>query len=266
MAHVMDLFDLSGKFAVVTGAGTGLGKQMALALAEAGASVAIAARRMELCQQAADEVSAVGPRGLAVRMDVTQPDQVRAMVGTVLEEFGTIDIVVNNAATLRIAPIESHRLDEWQRVMDTNVKGVFTVCQAVGQVMGGNRRGKIINIASVYGQVGIDSSLYTGSGARFDMPAYCASKGAVIALTRDLATNWARCNINVNAITPGMCMTELTREFVPEETIRNLEMRTPLGRFGEGEDLKGAVVYLASSASDFVTGHNLVVDGGWLAW
>jgi NAD(P)-dependent dehydrogenase (short-subunit alcohol dehydrogenase family) len=266
MAHVMDLFDLSGKFAVVTGAGTGLGKQMALALAEAGASVAIASRRMELCRQAADEVSAVGPRGLAVCMDVTEPDQVRAMVRTVLEEFGTIDIVVNNAATLHIAPIESHRLDEWQRVMDTNVTGVFTVCQAVGQVMSRNKRGKIINIASVYGQVGIDSSLYTGGGTRFDMPAYSASKGAVIALTRDLATNWAPYNINVNAITPGMCMTELTREFVPEETIRNLEMRTPLGRFGEGEDLKGAVVYLASSASDFVTGHNLVVDGGWLAW
>lgn len=266
MTHVMELFDLSDKVAIVTGAGTGLGKQMALALAEAGANVAVAARRIELCQQTAEEVTALGVRGLAVRMDVTEKDQVRAMVDTVLNELGSIDVVVNSAASLHTAPSESHDPNAWQRVMDTNVMGVFSVCQAAGEVMIRKRAGKIINVASVYGQVGIDSSLYTGGDERFDMPAYCASKGAIIALTRDLATNWARFNINVNVITPGMCMTELTRDFVPEETIRNLEARTPLGRFGAGDDLKGAVVYLASPASDFVTGHNLVVDGGWLAW
>ena len=267
MSHVMQLFDLTGKVAIVTGAGGGLGKQMAVALAEAGANVAIAARRQELCQQTADEVRRIGTQGLAIQVDVTQSDQVRAMVKTVVRELGTIDIVVNNAARLHIAPSETHSLEEWQAVMAVNAMGVFAVCQAAAEVMIPRRRGKIINIASVYGQVGIDSSLYTmDASLRFDMPAYCASKGAVLALTRDLAVNWARYNINVNAITPGMCLTELTRDFVPAETIANLEQRTPLKRLGGDEDLKGAVVYLASAASDFVTGHNLVVDGGWLSW
>lgn len=268
MTHVMKLFDLSGKVAVVTGGGTGLGKQMAVALAEAGADVAIAARRLEPCRTAVGEINDIGRRGLAVSMDVTKDDQVQAAVESVLRELGRIDILVNNAATLHIAPAEDHSLEDWRRVMDVNVAGVFSLCRAVGRVMIRNGKGKIINIASVYGQVGIDSSLYTAGadGSRFDMPAYCASKGAILALTRDLAVNWARYGINVNAITPGMCMTELTRDFVPAATIRNLEARTPLRRFGGDEDLKGAVVYLASAASDFVTGHNLVVDGGWLSW
>ena len=213
MTHVMKLFDLSGKVAIVTGAGTGLGKQMAVAMAEAGANVVVAARRLHLCQQTVTEISRIGSCGLAVSMDVTEPDQVRAAMDTVIDQFGTIDILVNNAATLHIAPSEDHSLEAWRQVMDVNVQGVFTVCQIVGQTMIEMKSGKIINIASVYGQVGIDSSLYTGNDSRFDMPAYCASKGAIIALTRDLATNWSRHNINVNAITPGMCMTELTLRF-----------------------------------------------------
>jgi NAD(P)-dependent dehydrogenase (short-subunit alcohol dehydrogenase family) len=267
VTHVLKLFDLTGQTAVVTGAGSGLGKQMAHALAEAGANVAIASRRLELCQSAIDEICRPGQRGLALQMDVTKPEQVQAMAEAVTSEFGSIDILVNNAAMLHIDEAEHHRLEDWQRVMAVNVTGVFTVCQAVGAVMIRQEKGKIINIASVYGQVGIDSSLYvTGDNSRVDMPAYGASKGAIIALTRNLAAGWARFHINVNAITPGMCMTELTRDFLPRESIENLERRTPLGRFGGEEDLKGAVVYLASAASDFVTGHNLVVDGGWLSW
>ncbi len=256
--HPRELFDLSGKTAIVTGGGAGIGRQMAQALAESGANLVLCARKVERCEQAAAELTQLGVRALGLRCDVRQPEAVQAVVDRTREEFGRIDVLVNNAGTVWGAPPEETPLDGWQKVIDVNLTGVFVFSQAAGRVMIDADGGKIVNIASVAGLGGAPPEIVNA------IP-YHASKGGVIAFTRDLACKWARHGINVNAIAPGWFPSEMSR-YVLDRQGEALVERVPLRRFGGPDDLKGAVVFLASAASDYVTGHTLVVDGGESVW
>ena len=246
----MNLFDLSGKVAIVTGGGSGLGLQMAHGLAEAGADLVLSARKLERCEEAA---AAMPTRALALPLDVSDEDSVSAMVARVVHEFGRVDILVNNAGTVWGAAPEDMPLKGWQKVVDVNLTGVFLCARSAGRVMIEKGGGKIVNIASVAGLHGAPAEVVN------TLP-YHATKGGVIALTRDLAWKWARHGINVNAIAPGWFPSDMANFVIGSNP--QLAERIPLGRFGGPEDLKGAVVFLASRASDYVTGHTLVVDGG----
>jgi NAD(P)-dependent dehydrogenase (short-subunit alcohol dehydrogenase family) len=264
---VFELFNLEGRVAIVTGAGTGLGRQMANGLASAGADIVLVGRRLGHLQETVEEIRGLGRKALAVTADITEPDQIKEMMDQVMANFNRLDILVNNAGMTHVEPVTDLSLQSWQTVLNTNVTGMFLCAQAVGKVMIPQQKGKIINISSVYGSVGIDASLYEMPGKpTLEALPYSTSKGAVRNMTRDLACNWARYGINVNSISPGMFITYQGRGISREEVLNRLIERTPLKRHGNDQDLKGAVVYLASNASDFVTGHDLVVDGGWTAW
>ena len=247
----MNLFDLSGKVAIVTGGGSGIGRQMAHGLADAGAELVLCARKVERCEEAASEMPT---RALALPCNVSDPDSVHAMVARTVHEFGRVDILVNNAGTVWGAAPEDIPLEGWQKVVNVNLTGVFLCAQSAGRAMiERGKGGKIVNIASVAGLHGAPAETVNA------LP-YHATKGGVIALTRDLAWKWARHGINVNAIAPGWFPSDMAN-FVIERS-PELAQRIPMGRFGGPEDLKGVVVFLASRASDYVTGHTLVVDGG----
>jgi NAD(P)-dependent dehydrogenase (short-subunit alcohol dehydrogenase family) len=250
------LFDLSGRVAIITGGSIGLGRQMAEGLAEMSANLVLCARKKERCQQAAEELRLLGVKTLALGCDVKNPDQVQAVVDTTVAQFGRIDILINNAGTSWGAPVEEMRLEHWNKVIETNLTGTFLFSQAAGKVMVPPRRGKIINIASVAG--------LRGAPPEFQAIGYHASKGGVIAFTKDLACKWGIYNIQVNAIAPGWFPTHMSRVVI-EQNKDALLNKIPLRRFGNEHDLKGAVAYLASDASDYVTGHVLVVDGGQTA-
>jgi NAD(P)-dependent dehydrogenase (short-subunit alcohol dehydrogenase family) len=254
--RVQELFDLNGKVAIVTGGSIGLGRQMAEGLAEAGADLVLCARKKERCGQAAQELEALGGDVLALGCDVKKPADVQAVIDATVERFGRLDILINNAGTSWGAPVEEMTMDQWNKVIETNLTGTFLFSQAAGKVMTPQKRGKIINITSVAGIHGAPPS--------FQAIGYHASKGGVIAFTKDLACKWGQHNIQVNAIAPGWFPTNMSAAVIE----RNREMflnRVPLGRFGGENDLKGAAVFLASAASNFVTGHVLVVDGGQTA-
>jgi gluconate 5-dehydrogenase len=249
-----ELFRLDGKVAIVTGGGSGIGRQMAEGLAEMGADLVLCARRVERCEQAAEELSRLGVRTLALACDVRDPEQVQAVVARAKEELGSVDIMVNNAGTVWGAPPEEMPLEGWQKVIDVNLTGVFLFAQAAGRVMiERGSGGAIVNIASVAGLHGAPAEVAN------TVP-YHASKAGVIGFTRDLAWKWARHGIRVNAIAPGWFPSDMANFVI--ERAPGLQDRIPLGRFGGPEDLKGAVVFLASDASAYVTGHTLVVDGG----
>jgi gluconate 5-dehydrogenase len=252
--RVQELLDLRGKTAVVTGGGSGIGRQMATGLAELGANVVLCARKLERCEEAAEQLAALGVRALALRCDVRSPDDVQAVVRTTLEELGSLDVLVNNAGTSWGAPAEDTPLEGWQKVLDVNLTGVFLCSQAAGRVMIERGGGSIVNIASVAGLRG------SPPGA-MDAIAYSASKGGVISFTRDLAHKWARYRIRVNAIAPGWFPSDMSNFLLERHGDRFLE-GIPLRRFGGPDDLKGAIGFLASPASAYVTGHTLVVDGG----
>jgi NAD(P)-dependent dehydrogenase (short-subunit alcohol dehydrogenase family) len=256
---LQELFDLSGRVAIVTGGGTGIGRQMAEALAEAGADLVLCARKAERCEQAAGELAALGVRALGLGCDVRDPEQVQGVVARARDEFDRIDILVNNAGTVWGAAPEDTPLEGWQKVIDVNLTGVFLCSQAAGRAMiEQGEGGKIVNIASV--------AAFTGGPPEvMNAIAYNASKGGVVSFTRDLACKWAQHRINVNAIAPGWFPSDMS-SFVLDRHGESLLDHVPLRRFGGPEDLKGAVVFLASRASDYVTGHTLVVDGGQLAW
>jgi len=247
------LFELSGRVAIVTGGSVGLGRQMAQGLAEMGANLVLCARKKERCVQAAEELQKLGVEVLALGCDVKDPASVQAVADAAVQRFGRIDILVNNAGTSWGAPVEAMTLEQWNKVIETNLTGTFLFSQVVGKVMIAQRRGKIINIASVAG--------LRGSPPSFSAIGYSASKGGVIIFTRDLACKWGMHNIQVNAIAPGWFPTDMSGKIIE----RNKEMLLagiPAGRFGGVDDLKGAAIFLASDASNFVTGHTLVVDGG----
>jgi NAD(P)-dependent dehydrogenase (short-subunit alcohol dehydrogenase family) len=257
--RIADLFDLHGKVAIVTGGGSGLGRQMADALADAGADLVLCARKAERCEQAAAELSAsYGVRAIGMSCDVRDHDTIDDVVERARRELGRIDVLVNNSGTSWGAPPEEMPLDAWQKVIDVNLTGTFVFTQKVGRVLiEQGDGGKIVNIASVTAFRGAKPEAMNAVG-------YNTSKGGLIAMTIDLAVKWAPHRINVNAIAPGWFPSDMA-EGVLEERGDLLLSRIPLGRFGGQDDLKGAVVYLASAASDFVTGETLVVDGGQLA-
>ncbi|MGA8223146.1 MAG: SDR family oxidoreductase [Candidatus Acidiferrales bacterium] len=252
--NVRQLFDLTGRVAIITGGSIGLGRQMAEGLAEAGANVVLCARKKERCQQAAEELQkTAGVKTLALACDVKNPASIQEVVDATLATFGRIDILINNAGVSWGAPVEEMTLEQWNKVIETNLTGTFLCSQAVGKVMIRQKRGKIINIASVAG--------LGGSPPQLQAIGYHASKGGVIIFTKDLACKWAMHNIHVNAIAPGWFPTHMS-EVVIQRGKDSLLAGIPLGRFGSEQDLKGAAVFLASEASDYVTGHVLVVDGG----
>jgi NAD(P)-dependent dehydrogenase (short-subunit alcohol dehydrogenase family) len=250
-----ELFDLSGLTAIVTGGGSGIGRQMATGLAEAGANLVLCARKPERCEEAAAELErALGVRALGMRCDVRDPAEIQAVVDRTKAELGRVDVLVNNAGTSWGAPAEDYPLEGWQKVIDVNLTGVFLFAQAAGRVMIGQGGGKIVNVASVAAFGGAPPEL-------MNAVAYNASKGGVVSFTRDLATKWARHGINVNAIAPGWFPSDMNKVLLDAQPDAYLE-HIPLRRFGGPDDLKGAVVFLASRASDFVTGQVVVVDGG----
>jgi NAD(P)-dependent dehydrogenase (short-subunit alcohol dehydrogenase family) len=251
---VRELFDLSGKVAIVTGGGSGIGRQMAQGLAEAGASLVLCARKAERCEQAAGELEQLGVRALGLGCDVRDQAQVEAVVRRTRDELGGVDVLVNNAGTVWGAAPEDMPLEGWQKVVDVNLTGAFLFAQAAGRVMIEAGGGSIVNIASVAGLHGAPPEVV-------NTIVYHATKGGVIAFTRDLAWKWARHGIRVNAIAPGWFPSDMS-SFVLNAQGDELIGRIPLGRFGGPEDLKGVVVFLASPASAYVTGHTLVVDGG----
>jgi NAD(P)-dependent dehydrogenase (short-subunit alcohol dehydrogenase family) len=255
---VTKLFDLSEKTAIVTGGGTGIGRQMAQGLAEAGANLVLCARKAERCTAAAAELEQLGVRALGLGCDVRDAEQVQAVVRTAVEELGGVDVLVNNAGTVWGATPEEMPLEGWQKVVDVNLTGVFLFAQAAGRVMIERGGGAIVNIASVAGLQG-------GPPEIMNTVVYSASKGGVIAFTRDLACKWAQHAIRVNAIAPGWFPSDMSG-YVIERHAERLKEHIPLGRFGGPRDLQGAVVFLASEASAYVTGHTLVVDGGESAW
>ena len=255
--NIKQLLDLSGRVAIITGGSIGLGRQMAEGLAEMGANVVLCARKKERCEQAATELQQLGVKALAFGCDVKNPADVQKLTDDVVAQLGRIDILINNAGTSWGAPVEDMKLEDWNKVIETNLTGTFLCSQAVGKVMLKQKRGKIINIASVSGL----------GGAPPELPAigYHASKGGVIAFTKDLACKWATHNIQVNAIAPGWFPTHMSNRVLERYKDFFLE-RIPMKRFGSDHDLKGAAVFLASDASDYVTGHVLVVDGGQTSW
>lgn len=251
----MKLFDLSGKTAIVTGGGKGIGRQMAQGLAEAGANVVLCARQADRCEQAAAELAEqFGVKALGLGCDVRDTEQVQAVVARTVTDFGAVDVLVNNAGVVWGATPEDMPLEGWQKVVDVNLTGVFLFSQAAGRVMIGGDGGAIVNIASVAGLHGAPPEIV-------NTVVYHATKGGVIAFTRDLAWKWAPHGIRVNAIAPGWFPSDMAN-FVLEHAGEELMRRVPLRRFGGPEDLKGPVVFLASDASAYVTGHTLVVDGG----
>jgi gluconate 5-dehydrogenase len=255
----LDLFRLEGKTAIVTGGGRGIGQHMAEALAEAGAKVVLCSRKLEACQEVKQAIEAKGGEALALACDVTNPDEVERVVAAAEETFGAVDIVVNNSGTTWGAPPEDMPVDKFERVMDVNVKGTFLMAQAAGRRMiQRGTGGRIINIASVAGLVG-------GHPDYMQTVGYNASKGAVITMTKDLAVNWARHNIQVNAIAPGWFPSKMSRPLLDRYGEQMLS-HIPMARFGKSEDLKGVIVFLASPAAAYITGQVIVVDGGLTAW
>jgi NAD(P)-dependent dehydrogenase (short-subunit alcohol dehydrogenase family) len=251
-----DLFDLSGQVALVTGASRGLGRAMAGALARAGASLALCARDPAALAAARDELRAAGHRAEAFPMDVVSPESVRAAVVAALAAFGRIDVLVNDAGVNVRKPVLELSPEEWDRVLDTNLKGYFLVAREVVPQMIARGRGKVINVSSIFGNLVQPNQL-----------AYAASKGGIVQMTKVMALEWAKQGVNVNAIAPSYCETPLTEPLRRDpERNRYIVERTPMGRWGKPEDLVGTAIYLASRASDFVTGQVLYVDGGWTIW
>lgn len=254
---ILNRFKLDGKVAIITGASRGLGAGMSMALAEAGADMVIVARSISLLEEVAIKIKKLGRQVLPLQVDVSNKSDVDMMVKKAVDTFGEINILVCNAGINRRSPSEDFTEKDWDDVINTNLKGVFLCNQAVGRVMIKQGGGKIINVAS--------TSSVTGGP---NMPAYSASKGGVALLTKSLALEWAKYNINVNAIGPGWFKTEMTKVvYEDEKRYRLILDHIPLKRWGNPmEDLSGMVVYLASDASNFNTGHVMYVDGGELAY
>lgn len=250
------LFDLTGKVAIVTGAGRGLGRTMALALAAAGADVAVTSRTSTELESLCSEIAQLGRRATAIPADVTDESAVGRLVEQALDRLGRLDILVNNAGINIRKPALDLSLAEFEQVLDTNLKGYFLCARAAGGHLVAQGSGKVINISSIMGVVALPNQT-----------AYASSKGAIEQLTRVLALEWAEANVQVNALAPTYFETELTRPlFEDPERNRFIAERTPMKRWGQPHELAGAVIFLASRASDFITGQTLMVDGGWTAW
>ncbi|WP_057767938.1 glucose 1-dehydrogenase [Cytobacillus praedii] len=253
---VMDLFHLQNKTAIITGGGKGLGEHMANALAEAGANIVICSRNLEDCKNISEQLVNKGVQSIALQCDITNQADIQAVIDQTVQHFGTIDILINNSGTSWIAPTLEITADQWDKVMNVNLKGMFLFSQAAGKIMAQQGNGKIINISSITGIKGTHPAF-------LDAIAYSTSKGAVNALTKDLAVKLAQHNIQVNAIAPGFFPSKKTKAF--DQTSHIIMQRIPAGRFGTDQDLKGAAIFLSSKASDYITGQILVIDGGLIS-
>jgi 2-deoxy-D-gluconate 3-dehydrogenase len=251
----LSAFRLDGRVAIVTGAGRGLGRGMALGLAEAGANLVLVGRTRDTLEAVAADVAGFGRAALVAPADVTDPAAQDEIVRATLDRFGRLDALVNNAGTTFRTPSENYPESEWDRVMGVNLKGPFQLLQKVGRVMIAQGRGSIVNVGSLIAVIGMPN-----------IPAYAASKAGIEEVTRCLAVEWAKYGIRVNAITPGYFRTDMTAGLDKDpDRGPKIALRIPMKRWGEPADLKGAVVFLVSDASAYVTGVSLPVDGGWLA-
>jgi NAD(P)-dependent dehydrogenase (short-subunit alcohol dehydrogenase family) len=248
-------FDLEGRVAIVTGASSGLGARFARVLAESGAHVVLAARRTDRIAALAADLGE--DRTLAVAADVADEASVRALVEATVARFGTVDVLVNNAGTSHVSKALDESTEEFRRVVEVNLVGLFTAAREAARVMVPAGRGSIVNIASVLGLVG---------AARIPQAAYTASKGGVVNLTRELAAQWARFGVRVNAVAPGWFPSEMTESmFSDERSMRYIERTVPMMRPGRADELDGVLLFLASDASSYVCGQTIAVDGGWTA-
>ena len=267
----MELFSLNNKTAIVTGALGLIGKEHCMALSEAGANVVVADINEKDCVEFAKTLE---NESIGVALDVTEPDSIKKLRDKVLAKFGHIDVLVNNAAINDMfenpkaaseqSKFENYPLELWQKSIDVNLTGVFLCSQILGTVMAKQKSGSIINIASTYGVTAPDQSLYIkedGTQSFYKPPAYSATKGAVIKFTKYLAAYWGKDNVRVNTLTPGGVENSQDEFFV-----KKYSEKTPLGRMANSTDYKGALIFLASDASSYMTGANLVVDGGWTSW
>ncbi|MBK6560987.1 glucose 1-dehydrogenase [Candidatus Amarobacter glycogenicus] len=250
------MFSLEGRVAVVTGAGRGLGRSMALALAAAGADVVAASRTMTEIESLRDEIRTLGRRAEAVTCDTTRETACERLASEAVERLGRVDILVNNAGINIRKPVLELAAEEYRAVLATNLEGYFLCGQAIGRRLVAQGTGKVINISSIMGTVALPGQA-----------AYASSKGGVEQLTKVMALEWAPFNVQVNAIGPTYFETELTKPLFEDEERREfITGRTPMGRWGKAHELAGAVIFLASGASDYITGQTLMVDGGWTAW
>ena len=252
------LFDLAGKVALVSGGGDGIGRAMAMALAEAGSAVVIFSRRLENCEAVAQDIEAHGGRALGLACDILQEEDLERVVSETLNAFGKIDVLVNNSGRTWGASPEEIAFDAWKKVVDLNLNATFRCTQLVGREMIKRQEGKIINISSYSGFRGTDPEY-------LDAIPYNTTKGALNTFTQDLAVKWARHNITVNAIAPGWFPTKMT-QWTFDHRGEKILARIPLKRYGKMEELMGVIVFLASAASDYITGQILSVDGGLTAW
>jgi len=251
---ILDSFKLDGKVALVTGGNRGLGRQMALALAEAGANVAITSRSIHRAEEVAQSIAeATGRKCVGYACDVANPSDVESMMAQLIDDFGGIHIVVNNAGINIRGPIDQLTLAEFQEVLDTNVTGMWLVCRAAAPYLKEQRYGRVINIGSTLSIIAIA-----------ERTPYASSKGAVLQMTRALALEWAPYGITVNAMLPGPFATEMNQSLVDDPVAyQSFIQKVPLGRWGELHEIGGLAVFLASDASSFVTGAGISIDGGW---
>jgi NAD(P)-dependent dehydrogenase (short-subunit alcohol dehydrogenase family) len=252
----LELFDLKGRVAMVTGSTRGLGETAAKALAKAGADVAVCGRNPDDLQRVCRDVNALGRKAEGFALDVTSSDSVREGVRSILRVFERVDILVNNAGVNYRVPVLEYPEDQWDLVIDTNLKGYVLVAQAVVPQMIARGYGKVINMSSILGTVALPNQL-----------AYAASKGGVNQITKVMALEWAKHGVRVNAIGPTYFETDLVRQIRNDpERFRFINERTPMGRWGHLPELEGTVIFLAARASDFITGQTIYIDGGWTAW
>ncbi len=254
--RVLDLFRLDGRVALVTGGSQGLGESMALGLAQAGAATVVASRRLEACEAAAVRIGAKsGKQSLGLAADVTKEEDVKTLFDGVLQRFGRLDVLINCAGINIRKPIEELRLEELEQVLKVNVTGTWLCCRAAAPILKKQRAGSVINIGSALSVIGLA-----------DRTPYCSSKAAIVGLTRTLAMEWAPFGARCNAICPGPFLTEINTPLLNEpEKVKALLSKTALNRWAEIHEIRGAALFLASDASSYVTGHALLVDGGWTA-
>jgi len=244
---------IKDKIAIVTGAGSGIGKATALLFAKEGAKVVVANRRIDKGEATVAEIKNLGGEAIFIQTDVSQWEEVKRMVSKAVETYGRVDILVNNAGVVKFSPLHQTTDEDWDYVLNINLKGTFYGMKAVIPEMLKIGKGKIVNITSIAGLVGFDQ-----------IGPYCASKGGIIALTREAALEYAKNKININCIAPGVIATEMTKGLLDDpSTQANFQAQTPYPRLGIPEDIAYAALYLASDEADFVTGEVLVVDGGW---
>ena len=247
------IFDLTGQVAIVTGAARGIGKAIALGFAHFGADIVVVDILEKEAKEIAAEIKKMGRESLGIKMDVTKKKDIDNVVKQTMKKFGKIDVLVNNAGILKMGPPEAITEKDWDLVMNVNLKGYFLCAQAIGREMIKRKQGKIINIASIAGKIAFSQAA-----------AYNSSKGGVILLTESLADDWAKYNIRVNAIAPGIVKTHMTKDMLKQKQFQEMvKAKCPLGRAANPEEIVGAVIFLASDASSYVTGEVIDIDGGW---